>query len=74
MFQLLCLCIHTDNILTSGSGGWCVKHWHGAAPEMAMSHIAFAGAQEGKGVDWMEHGASEMDIHVKNEAKRQHEV
>lgn len=74
MFQLLYLCINTDNILTSGSGGWCVKHWHGAAPEMAMSHIAIAGAQEGKGVDWMEHGASEMDIHVKNEAKRQHDV
>ncbi len=73
MFQLLCLCIHNDNILTSGSGGWCVKHWHGAAPEMAMSHIAIAGAG-GKVVDWMEHGASEMDIHVKNEAKRQHDV
>ncbi|WP_407057095.1 MULTISPECIES: hypothetical protein [Citrobacter] len=51
-----------------------MKHWHGAAPEMAMSHIAIAGAQEGKGVDWMEHGASEMIIHVKNEAKRQHGV
>ncbi|WP_373887559.1 hypothetical protein [Citrobacter sedlakii] len=51
-----------------------MKHWHGAAPEMAMLRIAIAGAQEGKGVDWMEHGASEMDIHVKNEAKRQHDV
>ncbi|WP_407056804.1 cupin domain-containing protein [Citrobacter sedlakii] len=51
-----------------------MKHWHGAAPEMAMSHIAIAGAQGGKVVDWMEHGASEMDIHVKNEAKRQHDV
>ncbi|EHG7611831.1 hypothetical protein [Citrobacter sedlakii] len=50
-----------------------MKHWHGAAPEMAMSHIAIAGAG-GKVVDWMEHGASEMDIHVKNEAKRQHGV
>lgn len=31
-----------------------VKHWHGAAPENSMSHIAIAEALEGKVVDWME--------------------
>ncbi len=71
---MICSFTYAGNILPARCGGWCVKHWHGAAPEMAMSHIAIAGAQEGKGVDWMEHGASEMIIHVKNEAKRQHGV
>ncbi|TPK92682.1 cupin domain-containing protein [Mesorhizobium sp. B2-4-12] len=31
------------------------KHWHGAAPATAMSHIAIAEALDGKAVDWMEH-------------------
>jgi quercetin dioxygenase-like cupin family protein len=30
------------------------KHWHGASPTTAMSHIAIAEAQNGKVVDWME--------------------
>jgi quercetin dioxygenase-like cupin family protein len=30
------------------------KHWHGASPEVAMSHIAIAEMQDGKAVDWME--------------------
>lgn len=31
-----------------------VKHWHGAAPTTAMSHIAIAESQDGKVVDWLE--------------------
>jgi quercetin dioxygenase-like cupin family protein len=31
------------------------KHWHGASPDVAMSHIAIAEALDGKAVDWMEH-------------------
>ena len=31
------------------------KHWHGAAPHCAMTHIAIAEALDGKTVDWMEH-------------------
>lgn len=31
------------------------KHWHGAAPETAMTHIALQEVQDGKVVDWMEH-------------------
>lgn len=31
-----------------------VKHWHGAAPDTAMTHIAIAEAQEGKVVEWLE--------------------
>ena len=31
------------------------KHWHGASPNTAMSHIAIAEALDGKSVEWMEH-------------------
>ena len=37
-----------------------VKHWHGAAAETAMSHIAIAEAQDGKVVDWMEKVSDEQ--------------
>jgi 4-carboxymuconolactone decarboxylase len=30
------------------------KHWHGASPTSAMSHIAIVEAQDGKSADWME--------------------
>ena len=30
------------------------KHWHGASPTTAMTHIAIAEALDGKAVDWME--------------------
>jgi len=30
------------------------KHWHGASPTTAMTHIAIAEQLDGKGVDWME--------------------
>jgi quercetin dioxygenase-like cupin family protein len=31
------------------------KHWHGAAPTTAMTHIAIQGYVDGKAADWMEH-------------------
>lgn len=31
------------------------KHWHGASPKTAMSHIAIAEAKDGKAVEWLEH-------------------
>jgi quercetin dioxygenase-like cupin family protein len=30
------------------------KHWHGASPHCAMTHIAIAEALDSKTVDWME--------------------
>jgi quercetin dioxygenase-like cupin family protein len=30
------------------------KHWHGASPHCAMTHIAIAEALDGKSVEWME--------------------
>lgn len=31
------------------------KHWHGASPGAAMTHIAIQEALDGKTVDWLEH-------------------
>lgn len=31
------------------------KHWHGAAPNVAMSHVAVAEALDGSVVSWLEH-------------------
>jgi quercetin dioxygenase-like cupin family protein len=31
------------------------KHWHGADPQVAMTHIGLQDVQNGKVVDWMEH-------------------
>ena len=30
------------------------KHWHGAAPSTAMTHIAIQEMKDGKAVDWLE--------------------
>lgn len=31
------------------------KHWHGASPATAMTHIALQEVENGKVVDWLEH-------------------
>jgi quercetin dioxygenase-like cupin family protein len=36
------------------------KHWHGAAPTTAMSHIAIQEKLNGSPVDWMEHVTDEQ--------------
>ena len=36
------------------------KHWHGAAPTTAMTHIAIQEALDGKVVEWMEHVTDEQ--------------
>ena len=36
-----------------------VKHWHGAAATVGMSHIAFSEALDGKTVDWLEQVSEE---------------
>ena len=36
------------------------KHWHGATPQTAMTHIAIAEALDGKAVDWMEEVTNEQ--------------
>jgi hypothetical protein len=36
------------------------KHWHGASPTNAMTHIAIQEKLNGKAVDWMEHVTDEQ--------------
>jgi quercetin dioxygenase-like cupin family protein len=36
------------------------KHWHGATPTTAMTHIAVQEQLDGKAVDWMEHVSDEQ--------------
>ena len=36
------------------------KHWHGATPTTAVSHLAIQEALDGKVVDWMEHVTDEQ--------------
>jgi len=43
--------------LRTGDVVWCppgVKHWHGATPTSALTHIALTGTVDGKNVQWLE--------------------
>ena len=37
-----------------------LKHWHGASPTTAMTHIAIQEALDGRNVEWMEHVTDEQ--------------
>jgi quercetin dioxygenase-like cupin family protein len=42
---------------------WCLpgeKHWHGAAPTTAMTHISIVEQAAGKSTEWMEHVSDEQ--------------
>ena len=46
-----------------GDGVWIPpgeKHWHGATPTTAMTHIAIQERLDGKTVDWMEKVSDEQ--------------
>ena len=50
-------------VIRPGDVVWCppgVKHWHGAAPTTAMTHIAIHEKLDGKAVDWLEHVTAEQ--------------
>jgi quercetin dioxygenase-like cupin family protein len=36
------------------------RHWHGASPTTAMTHIALAEMLDGRAVEWMEHVSNEQ--------------
>ena len=36
------------------------RHWHGASPTTAMTHIAIAEMLDGKAVEWREHVTDEQ--------------
>ncbi|WP_234983842.1 cupin domain-containing protein [Pseudacidovorax sp. RU35E] len=49
--------------LRAGDVVWCppgVKHWHGASPGVAMTHLAVTGMFDGKNVEWMEKVSDEQ--------------
>lgn len=48
--------------IRAGDVIWCPaghRHWHGATPTSAMTHIAIAEMLDGRAVDWMEHVSDE---------------
>jgi quercetin dioxygenase-like cupin family protein len=49
--------------IKAGDVIWCppqVKHWHGASPTTAMTHIAITGTINGKNVEWLEQVTDEQ--------------
>ena len=54
-----------------GDVAWCLpgeKHWHGAAPTSAMTHISIIEQAAGKSTEWMEHVSDEQyQVGVKTE-------
>jgi quercetin dioxygenase-like cupin family protein len=48
--------IHPGDVVCFAPGE---KHWHGASPTTAMTHIAIQESLDGKAVDWMEHVSDE---------------
>jgi quercetin dioxygenase-like cupin family protein len=49
--------IHPGDVVVCPPG---VKHWHGAAPTIAMTHLAVTGVVDGKSVEWMEKVADDQ--------------
>jgi quercetin dioxygenase-like cupin family protein len=43
--------IRPGDVVTCPAG---VKHWHGASPNAAMTHLAMTGSIDGKNAEWME--------------------
>jgi len=49
--------IHARDVVWFPPG---LKHWHGASPTIAMTHIAIQESLDGKNVDWMEKVADDQ--------------
>ncbi|NLF77150.1 MAG: cupin domain-containing protein [Chloroflexi bacterium] len=49
--------IHPGDVVLFAPGE---KHWHGAAPTTAMTHIAIQEYLDGVAADWMEHVSDEQ--------------
>jgi len=57
-----------ENIVEIRTGDviWCPpghKHWHGATPTTAMTHIAVQESLNGKNVEWLEKVTDEQYLH-----------
>ena len=51
--------IHPGDVVNCPPG---VKHWHGAAPTTAMTHIAVTATRDGNNVNWMEKVSDEQYV------------
>jgi quercetin dioxygenase-like cupin family protein len=52
-------------MIRPGDVVWCPpgeKHWHGATPATAMTHIAIVEVLDGKSADWMEKVADDVYV------------
>jgi quercetin dioxygenase-like cupin family protein len=50
-------------VIRPGDVVWCppgVKHWHGAGPATAMTHLSVAGTANGVNVNWLEKVSDEQ--------------
>ena len=50
-------------VVNVGDTVWCppgVKHWHGAASDTPMTHMALTGVKDGKNVEWLEKVSDEQ--------------
>ncbi|WP_343219113.1 (R)-mandelonitrile lyase [Cerasicoccus frondis] len=50
-------------IIKAGDTVWIpadIKHWHGAAPDSAMTHVAIVESLNGQGVTWLERVSDEQ--------------
>ena len=59
---LACSAGHPVQVLRPGDTVWFApgeRHWHGASPDCAMTHLAVQTSVEGKTADWMEHVTDE---------------
>ncbi len=59
--------------IKAGDVIWCppkIKHWHGASPTTAMTHIAITGTSNGKNVEWLEK-VSDEQYHGKQGGKHE---
>jgi quercetin dioxygenase-like cupin family protein len=48
--------IRPGDVITTGPG---VRHWHGASPTTAMTHIAIQESLDGTAVEWLAHVTDE---------------
>ncbi len=49
--------------IRAGDVVWCpagVKHWHGAAPDSVMTHVALTGVRDSQNVTWLEKVSDEQ--------------
>lgn len=60
--------IHPGDVVRIPPG---VKHWHGAAPNSSMTHLAVQEQQNGKSVDWLEKVSDAQDLPASSPSRAQ---